>query len=225
MASRFDKNFTERGYTMSYLTMPDTVYYKSHVLQFLIEIKGITPRIWRRIQVPSNYNFWDLHVAIQDALGWWDSHLHHFEIKGKGKRKIERIGIPDFSGSGDLPEVFPGWEILATTYFNDYGIQATYEYDYGDGWLHDVMLEGYLYRNPKIKYPLCIGGERACPPEDCGGIPGYENVLAALADPEHEEHEEMRIWVGEEWEPEKFNPAKVKFDDPYKRWFQGFLEK
>ena len=107
MASRFDKNFTERGYTMSYLTMPDTVYYKSHVLQFLIEIKGIKPRIWRRIQVPSNYNFWDLHVAIQDALGWWDSHLHHFEIKGKGKRKVERIGIPDFSGSGDLPEVFP----------------------------------------------------------------------------------------------------------------------
>ena len=75
MASRSDKNFTERGYTMNYLKMPDTGYSKSHVLQFLVEIKGITPRIWRRIQVPSNYNLWDLHVAIQDALGWWDSRL------------------------------------------------------------------------------------------------------------------------------------------------------
>ena len=103
MASRFDKNFTGSGYRMNYSKFPDSGHYKTHVLQFLIEIQGISPRIWRRIQVPANYNFWDLHVAIQDALGWWDYHLHHFEIKGKGKRRTEQIGIPDFSGSGELP--------------------------------------------------------------------------------------------------------------------------
>ncbi|MBW8332320.1 MAG: plasmid pRiA4b ORF-3 family protein [Prolixibacteraceae bacterium] len=224
MTSRFDKNFTESGYTMNYSKLQESGHFKTHVLQFRIEIQGIFPPIWRRIQVPANYNFWDLHVAIQDALGWQDYHLHHFEIKGKGKRKAERIGIPDFSGSGDLPEVFPGWEILATTYFNDFGIQATYEYDYGDGWLHQVMLEGYLYRDPKIKYPVCIEGERACPPEDCGGVHGYENVLEMLANPEHEEHEEMSVWVGEDWDPEKFNPDTVKFDNPYKRWVYAFLK-
>jgi hypothetical protein len=98
-------------------------------LQFLIELDGISPLIWRRIQVPVSYNFWDLHVAFQDAMGWTDSHMHHFEIKGKGKKKAERIGIPDFDGWGELPEVFPGWENLATAYFNDLGIQATYEYE------------------------------------------------------------------------------------------------
>jgi hypothetical protein len=223
MTSRFDKNFTDKGYRMKYLRLPVSRFNKNHVLQFLIELDGISPLIWRRIQVPSDYNFWDLHVALQDAMGWTDSHLHHFEIKGKHKSKAERIGIPDFSGSGELPEVFPGWEIWISAYFNDLGVQASYEYDYGDGWIHRVKLEGYLYREPKTRYPLCIGGERACPPEDCGGVNGYENVLAVLSDPEHEEHEEMKIWAGEDWHPEKFNHREVKFDDPYKRWVNAFL--
>lgn len=149
--------------------------------------------------------------------------MHRFEIKGKGKKKTERIGIPDFSGSGDLPEVSPDWEILATAYFNDLGIQATYEYDYGDGWIHHILLEGYMYRDSKIKYPVCIGGERACPPEDCGGVPGYGNLMAVLSDPEHEEYEEMRMWVEEKWDPEKFKPSLVKFDDPNKRCVNAFL--
>ena len=223
MASQFDKNFEAQGYRLNYLRIPDSGS-KHHVLQFLVEIKGITPKIWRRIQVPANYNFWDLHVAIQDAMGWKDCHLHHFEIKGKGKRKAVRVGIPDFSGFGELPEVFPGWEIRTTTYFNDLGVQATYEYAYGDGWIHTVMLEGYLYCNPKMKYPICLEGERACPPEDCGGIRGYENVLAVLTNPDHEEYDEMKAWVGEGWSPEKFNPSEINFDNPYKRWQYAFLD-
>jgi hypothetical protein len=173
--------------------------------------------------VPSNYNFWDLHVAIQDAMGWTDSHLHHFEIKGKGKRKAERIGIPDFERWNELPEVFPGWEIWISAYFNDLGVQSTYEYDYGDGWIHHVKLEGTIFKEPKIKYPVCIGGERSCPPEDCGGVTGYENILTVLSDTEHEDHEDMKGWVGEDWDPEKFDPKNVKFDDPYKRWVNAFL--
>jgi len=209
---------------MKYLNLPGSSYVKNQVLQFLIELDGISPLIWRRIQVPSNYNFWDLHVAVQDAMGWTDSHLHHFEIKGKGKRKAERIGIPDFERWSELPEVFPGWEIWISAYFNDLGVQATYEYDYGDGWIHHIRHEGYIYRDPKIKYPVCIGGERACPPEDCGGVGGYGNLLAVLSNPEHEEHDEMKVWVGQDWSPEKFNPNNVKFDNPYKRWVTAFLE-
>ncbi len=215
MTGRYDKNFTEKGYRMNYLKLPRTAHIKNQVMQFLIELDGISPLIWRRIQVPSDYNFWDLHVAVQDAMGWTDSHLHHFEIKGKGKRKPERIGIPDFERWSELPEVFPGWEIWIPVYFNDLGIQAIYEYDYGDGWIHHIRLEGYIYRDPKVKYPVCTGGERACPPEDCGGVSGYENVLTVLSDPEHEEYEEMKVWAGEDWNPEKFSPGKVQFDDPY----------
>jgi hypothetical protein len=223
MTNRFEKNYTDKGYRMNYLKLPDPGYSKNYVFQFLVELQGISPLIWRRIQVPASCNFWELHVAIQDTMGWLDYHLHHFEIKGKGKRKTERIGIPDFEGSGELPEVFPGWEITTSAYFNDLGVQATYEYDYGDEWIHHIKLEGYIYKEPKIKYPVCIGGQRACPPEDCGGVRGYGNLLAVLSDPEHEEHEEMKVWVGHDWDPEKFNPSEVKFDDPYIRWVNAFL--
>lgn len=225
MVGQFHKNYTDQGYRMNYCKLPDSGSDRNLVLQFVVELEGVNPLVWRRIQIPNHYNFWDLHVAIQDALGWQDCHLHHFEIKGKGKRKAVRIGIPDFSGYVDLPEVFPGWEIPVTTYFNNLGVQATYEYDYGDGWLHTVLLEGYLFRDPKMSYPLCLGGERACPPEDCGGVSGYENVVAVLADPEHADYQEMREWVGVEWSPERFNAAEVQFDNPYQRWKQAFLER
>lgn len=77
-------------------------------------------------------------------------------------------------------------------YFNDLGIEAKYVYDYGDDWHHLVKLEGYMYREKGVKYPICVDGERACPPEDCGGPGGYNKVLETLADPEHHDHEDMR---------------------------------
>ena len=124
MASNYDKNFTDKGYVMKYEKLYLHSYLKNQVLQFYVALQGIEPKIRRRIHVPSDYNFWDLHVAIQDAMGWQDYHLHHFEIKGKGKRKEVRIGIPDFEGSGDLPEVIPGWEIAVIAYFNALGVEA-----------------------------------------------------------------------------------------------------
>lgn len=225
MASRFDKNYTEKGYLMKYEKLPLPSSLKSQVLQFSIALHKIEPKIWRRIQVPSDYNFWDLHVAIQDAMGWQDYHLHHFEIKGKGKGKEVRIGIPDFEGSGELPEVFPGWEIAVIAYFNALGVEAVYEYDYGDGWLHTVKLEGYIFGEKGIKYPICIDGKNACPPEDCGGVDGYYRVIEVLSDPDHDDHNDMRTWAGMDWDPRRFNPAKVKFDDPYKRWRYAFLDR
>ena len=224
MTSQFQKNYTERGYLMHYQASLDIPLLKNQIFQFYIEMHDIKPKIWRRIQVPGNYNFWDLHVAIQDSMGWLDYHLHHFTIRGKGKRTEAQIGIPDFEGIGDLPEVFPGWEIPVYPYFNDLGIEATYLYDYGDGWMHRVKLEGYMHREKGIKYPICIGGERACPPEDCGAVPGYYNVLATLANPKHSDHRDMRTWAGKDYDPERFNPEAVRFDNPHKRWENAFLK-
>jgi len=225
MASRFEKNYTDKGYLMKYEKMPLHSSLKSQVLQFKVELQGIEPKIWRRIQVPVDYNYWDLHVAIQDSMGWLDCHLHHFEIKGKGKRKVAHIGIPDLEGFGELPEVFPGWEITVIAYFNALGVDATYEYDYGDGWFHTVKLEGYMFREKGIKYPICIDGKNACPPEDCGGVDGYYNVIDILSDPGHSDHEDMRTWAGKDWDPKRFDPDKIKFDSPNKRWQYAFLNK
>ena len=87
MKSKFEKNFTDKGYLMSCEKPSSSSFLTNKVYQFNIELLEISPLIWRRIQVPADYNFWDLHVAIQDSMGWLDYHLHHFEIRGKGKRK------------------------------------------------------------------------------------------------------------------------------------------
>ena len=225
MSSIYEKNFTDKGYRMNYEKIGKNFILKNQVLQFKIELQEISPIIWRRILVPSDYNFWDLHVAIQDSMGWKDYHLHDFEIRGKGKRKAVKIGIPDFDRTGDREEVYPGWEIPVFVYFNELGLKADYEYDYSDSWIHTVQLEGYLYKEMRIKYPICIGGERACPPEDCGGVSGYYNVLKTISDIANEDYEGMKVWAGQDWKPEWFYKDLVIFDDPYKRWRGSFLKK
>ena len=94
---------------------------------------------------------------------------------------------------------------------------ANYTYDFGDNWEHKIQLEKILPRDKNIEYPACIAGKRACPPEDCGGIWGYEEFLEAINNPDHEEHEEMLEWVGGEFNPEHFDVNEVSFDDPNKR--------
>ncbi len=225
MPSEYEKNFSDQGYLMNYRKGVKVTPFKNRVLQFKVELTEIWPVIWRRILVPSDYNFWDLHVAIQDSMGWLDYHLHHFEIKGKGKKKEARIGIPDFDRFEELPEIFPGWEIPVLNYFNDLGVRAKYLYDFGDSWWHEVQLEGYLVRKNKGQYPICIDGERACPPEDCGGEHGYCELLGILSNPENEDYEEMRTWVGKNWNPDSFDKRAIKFDNPYKRWENAFLKK
>ena len=223
MKLRYEKNYTDRGYLLNYKKLPNIGYYKNRLLQFKIDLNDISPLIWRRILAPPDYNFWDLHVAIQDAMGWFDYHLHHFEIKGKGKRKTESIGIPDFDRFDDSREIYPGWEIPVLNYFNDLGIQARYIYDYGDSWTHTVTLEGYLIKERGVKYPVCIDGARACPPEDCGGDSGYYSLLDVLANPADLEYEDLKTWVGEGWDPEKFDKKAIVFDLPYKRRRKAFI--
>ncbi|MCH7881167.1 MAG: plasmid pRiA4b ORF-3 family protein [Proteobacteria bacterium] len=191
------------------------------VYQFKIILEDINPTIWRRIQVPRSYTFWDLHVAIQDSMGWLDYHLHAFRF-GKRKSNISwEIGIPDDEGIGTV-DTLPGWEVSIVDHFHEPGSSCIYEYDFGDGWTHEVLLEGILLSEKGRRYPLCIGGERACPPEDCGGSPGYYRLLQVLSDHNDEEYEDMVEWVGKKFSPEKFVPNKVKFDNPGKRWDMAF---
>ncbi len=189
---------------------------EAQVFQFKVTLLGIRPPIWRRIQVPCACTFWDLHVAIQDAMGWEDAHLHEFTLRHPRSRNEERIGIPgDEFDEG--PGCHPGWGVPLASRFTRVGQKARYTYDFGDGWDHEVLLEAVWPAEKGATYPRCIGGERACPPEDCGGPYGYLELLEAIGDPHHERHDELLEWIGGEFDPEAFDPAQVVFDDPNKR--------
>ena len=191
------------------------------VFQYKIHLDEITPTIWRRIQVPGIYSFWDLHVAIQDAMGWQDYHLHEFELLSLDTQSLVRIGIPDedYEWSRDT---LPGWKVALSDYFNEENQAAKYTYDFGDNWIHWITLEKIEPANPESGYPNCIGGERAFPPEDVGGTHGYESFLEIIRDPDHHDHQQMLEWVGIEFDPEHFDPHEVWFDDPAERWKFAF---
>ena len=190
------------------------------VLQFKISLLEIEPLIWRRIQISDLCNFWGLHVAIQDAMGWQDYHLHQFEIIYPDSMEKTYIGIPD-EDFDDIYETLPGWYCKVRDYLA-INKRMLYEYDFGDGWLHCIEFEGLHEKQPDKKYPICLDGERACPPEDVGGTPGFYDFLAIISDPDHEEHESMLTWAGGCYNPEEFNPKRVKFDNPNKRWKRAF---
>jgi len=184
--------------------------------QFKITLLDTHPVIWRRIQVPGTYTFWDLHVAIQSAMGWRDSHLHMFRTGRRGEIVIN--GNPDDGGFGGRNNKLNGWETEVSRFLEAPGDVAMYEYDMGDGWLHEILLEGVFLKEKGVKYPRCLAGARACPPEDCGGTPGFENLLDVLASPKHLDHAELIDWLGGKYDPEKFDAAAVKFANPKVRW-------
>jgi len=187
-----------------------------NIYQFKITLEDIKPAVWRRIQVPETYSFWDLHVAIQDSMGWLDYHLHQFTALNPKTGQKDVIGTPVDDGWGGAPTL-PGWRTLISSYFSSSNKKADYEYDFGDSWKHKITLEKILPPESGVKYPRCVAGERSCPPEDCGGAWGYEELLEIMKDPRHEEYEERMEWVGDEFDPEKFDPSSVIFDDPKKR--------
>lgn len=199
---------------------------KELVYQFHVKLLGIEPMVWRRIQVPAKFSFWDLHVAIQDAMGWLDYHLHAYRVRQKYKRRPLEIGIPLDDWDGEV--VIPGWEASISDYFTELGQTMEYEYDFGDGWEHELLFEGILLKEKGVSYPRCIGGERACPPEDCGGVAGYERLLEIIRNPNHPEYEDHVAWLqghGKNYypyDPEQFSLHDIQFDNPKKRWKLAF---
>jgi len=189
------------------------------ILQLRIALTSINPLIWRRIQIPVSYTFWDLHVAIQDAMGWTDSHLHVFRVFDLLGDDVVQIGIPvdDFP---DGHRTLHDREIPVGAHLTEFSPVLIYEYDFGDEWIHTVCLEFRRSAEPGQSYPVCIAGERSCPPEDCGGAYMYPELLEALADPTHPDHARLREWAGPYFDPETFDPKEVLFGDPEKRWNQ-----
>ena len=195
------------------------------VHQFLVVLTGTDPLVWRRLQVPQTYSFWDLHVAIQDAMGWLDYHLHEFRLLDMSAQQVLSIGIPDDEEFADRV-VLPGWQVTLSSIFdqrsNGLTLPLSYTYDFGDDWEHVLVHEGFETADDEHEYPRCISGSGRCPPEDCGGVHGYADLLQILSDPKHPEYKTMRQWAGGPIQPQAFNPAAVKFDDPKKRWRRAF---
>jgi Plasmid pRiA4b ORF-3-like protein len=194
------------------------------VQQFLVVLSGTNPLVWRRIQVPERYSFWDLHVAIQDAMGWLDYHLHEFRLLDAAEKQVVSIGIPTDEDPEDRP-VIPGWEVRLSRFFERrawHAPPAMYAYDFGDDWQHVVVHEGMESAEESLTYPRCIAGARRCPPEDCGGLHGYAEFLRTIAEPRHPEHDSTLRWAGGEYDPDAFDPNAVVFDSPRKRWKRAF---
>jgi hypothetical protein len=174
---------------------------KSEIYQIKITLKGIRPPIWRRVLVPSNYTLYKLHQVIQKAMGWWGHHLHQFVIFG------EYYGDPADDEWGDL-ETKSGKRYRLNQLVSGEGFKFVYEYDFGDSWEHILSVEKTLSPEANVRYPICIKGKRARPPEDVGGIWGYESYLEAIQNPEHPEHGSYLEWSGP-FDPEHFDLEEV----------------
>ncbi len=168
----------------------------TQIYQFKAGLRGVSPPVWRRIQVWADSTLHRLHHVLQLTMGWENNHLYEFHVAGA------RYGDPH---AANEPEILNAKQTRLDRVLSHAGSTLEYQYDFGDNWLHDLHLEAILPRSPDGVYPCCIAGERSCPPEDVGGPSGYEDYLAALADPNHEEHEDMMTWRGS-FDPEDSQP-------------------
>jgi len=171
------------------------------IYQLKISLNEITPAIWRRFQVPGDYSLEDLHLIIQRVLGWDNDHLYCFTVR-RNTYTDPGIANPEY-GDGDASSITVGEA------FSRKGSKNKYLYDFGDCWKHTILLEKTLAPIPGEQYPLCVTGERSCPPEDCGGSYRYDWILQVLSDPEDEEYEQTKEWMGDGFDSEAFDPEKV----------------
>ncbi len=163
-----------------------------------VEIDGIEPHIWRRIQVPSQTNLKRLHKILQIAFGWSNAHLHMFRVAGREYSEPN----PEWD-----PQVLNESKITLEEIFGGGAKSFRYEYDMGDSWIHIITLKKQI--ESEATKPGCFAGSRAAPPEDCGSIPGYYDFLAIIANPKHKEHKETLEWIGGYFDPNAFDLAYV----------------
>jgi hypothetical protein len=157
------------------------------------------PEIWRRVMVPGSVRLDKLHLIFQEVMGWTNSHLHQFRMSNA----LYGMHFDDWSDD-ELHEV----EYTLAEVVREGG-RFLYDYDFGDSWEHEVIVEHASTVRPVLKFAVCTEGTKACPPEDSGGTSGYAELLEALRDPRHAEHEEYRTWAGEDFDPARFDLAAV----------------
>jgi hypothetical protein len=154
--------------------------------------------------IPSDMLLSDFHMIIQISMGWTNSHLHQF-IKNR-TFYTERMSDDDTWGELDNVDYK---KMKISDLLKKEKEKIVYEYDFGDGWEHDVLLEKILPGDEKLESPICLAGKMACPPEDCGGVWGYADLLEILKNPKHEEYDSYMDWLGGEFDPENFDKDAV----------------
>jgi len=172
----------------------------SPIYRIKVTLRHVAPPVWRRIEVPADIKLGKLHRILQATMGWTDSHLHAF----RAGNTTYGVPDPDYPRDETRNERNVRLDKVAGA-----GDKLVYEYDFGDGWEHEIEVEKVTEPETAVHYPRCTSGERSCPPEDCGGPPGYERLLEILRDPRHEEYGEMREWLGGDFDPETFDLDEV----------------
>jgi hypothetical protein len=165
-----------------------------------VALRGVEPPIWRRFRVPAELSLPALHRVLQRVMGWRNAHLHEFVAGG--------ISFSD-PAEEDNYDPIDERRLRLSQLIRRPGDRITYVYDFGDGWLHDLMLERVVHEPPVRSSVVCLAGARACPPEDCGGIGGYAAFLAAIGDPTDDRHDELRDWIGGHFDSEHFDLGAV----------------
>ncbi len=178
--------------------------HAERIYQLKITLVGSKPPIWRRMLVADNIPLRRLHWVLQVGMGWTNSHMHQFVI---GDTIFGSKNENDFYDFG--PKLEDENNCRLSQLLHQKGDWLRYEYDFGDGWVHRVLLEKVLPNTPRTEVPKSVTGKRACPPEDCGGIYGYEHLVEALYDESHPEHSDIVEWMGEEFDPEFFDSGAV----------------
>ncbi len=191
-----------------------TLMVMTHIYQLKIELANSNPKIWRRIQVPADTAFSELHEIIQLSMGWEDSHLYEFSIN-----KVRVYDFQDDFDDGTNLFERDSLDTLLDELLTRVKTKFTYMYDFGDNWEHTILLEKILQEEGNA-HPICMEGEGACPPEDCGGIWRYQDMLKIMADKSHPEYNDITEWIGEDWKPEHFDcdAANVLLNDYAEEW-------
>ena len=172
------------------------------VYQLKITLKGIRPPVWRRVKVNGDITFEYLHQLIQTVMGWDNYHLYEF-----GDRNM-RIGMIQDDDFGYGEDIIDASKKELQTVLKRKGSKIDYTYDFGDSWLHEIKVEE-TFNNENLEHPVCLKGKRACPPEDCGGVWGYQSLLEVLKNHKHPDYEEMKDWIDEDFDSESFDLESI----------------
>ncbi len=169
------------------------------VVVLKVTLDDVDPPVWRRLEIPADYRFNRVHEVLNAAMGWLDLHLHEFDVAGK------RYGMQDVGMSTDADATLPEEDLVLGDVARAGERRLAYWYDFGDDWWHTVEIEDIGPAQKNVFYPRCTAGAGACPPEDCGGPPGFEEFKRVMSDPRAPEHAELKAWYSDDFDPESFS--------------------